>query len=84
MTDVVTTDILPISPSDGANARRMVRHLMADVLEWLGEDVGPEPFEETHVLQLGSTLFVSRSVAHVIHKEQFEYQPRHAAEGDQS
>jgi hypothetical protein len=47
-TPVVVLTSLPIVPSDGTNARRMVRHGLADVLEWLGLDVGPEPYEEQH------------------------------------
>ena len=48
---VVESDMLPIKPSPGTWARRYVRHGMADILEWLGEDVGPEPDAETHVLR---------------------------------
>ena len=43
---VVATEYLPpVSPLVQAreDARRIVRHGLADVLAWLGEDVGPEP-----------------------------------------
>lgn len=42
--------VLPLVPSDGENARRIVRHGLADVLRWLGEPVGPAPFEEQHAM----------------------------------
>lgn len=45
---VVIEPVLPLVPSDGENARRTVRHGMKDVLRWLGEEVGPAPYEETH------------------------------------
>lgn len=41
---------LPMHPSPREDARRMVRHGLADVLAWLGEDVGPEPGAATHVM----------------------------------
>lgn len=39
-------------PTDAENARRMVRHGLADVLEWLGEDVGPRPGDPVQVAYL--------------------------------
>lgn len=36
-------------PTPGEEARRIVRHGYADVLEWLGEEVGPEPDEPVTV-----------------------------------
>lgn len=39
---------LPMRPSPGEVGRRIARHVMADVLEWLGEPVGPKPDELTH------------------------------------
>jgi hypothetical protein len=40
--------MLPIHPGPGEQARRLVRHGMADVLAWLGDEVGPGPEEATH------------------------------------
>lgn len=45
--DVQVTDLLPIHPSAGEVGRRIVRHGLADVLRWLGEDPGPPPDEPT-------------------------------------
>jgi hypothetical protein len=56
---VVVSDYLPLTPSVGENARRIVRHGLADVLAWLGEEVGPKPNEETHVLLTGGQMLVS-------------------------
>ena len=47
---VTVSDHLPYAPTDGEYARRMVRHGMADILAWLGEDVGPKPTDRTHVV----------------------------------
>lgn len=52
---VIVSSALPIAPSPGEQARRIVRHGLADVLAWLGEDVGPEPDALTHVV-LGTDL----------------------------
>lgn len=60
---VVVSPTLPIPPSDAVRARRLVRHGMADVLAWLGEDVGPEPDALAHVLLSGNTAFVSAEMA---------------------
>lgn len=35
-------------PTPGEDARRIVRHGMADVLAWLGEPVGPAPGERVY------------------------------------
>lgn len=32
-----------VAEYEGVRARRMVRHGLADILEWLGEEVGPGP-----------------------------------------
>lgn len=59
---------LPIVPSDGEVARRIVRHGMKDVLAWLGEDVGPAPDEITqcfvfkHPVTGEEALFMSRQL----------------------
>lgn len=47
---VVVSPALPLRPSPGEQGRRIVRHGMADVLAWLGEDVGPKPEALTHVM----------------------------------
>lgn len=57
--DIVISNVLPIIPSPGEDARRIVRHGLADVLDWLGEDVGPSPGMPTHALMVGDTLHVS-------------------------
>lgn len=66
---VLVTDALPIAPTDGENARRMVRHGMADVLAWLGEKVGPMPGDPTHAMLIGDTLHASRSFAYRLKTE---------------
>jgi hypothetical protein len=65
---VVVSDALPIPPSPGADARRIVRHGMADVLEWLGEKVGPKPGEHTHAIVSGGNLHVSAHLAQAMLK----------------
>jgi len=59
---IVVSPVLPIYPSPGEVSRRTVRHGLADVLEWLGEDVGPKPDEVTHALQVGGVLHVSQDL----------------------
>jgi hypothetical protein len=59
---VVETPWLPSPPSDRELARRIVRHGLADVLTWLGEDVGPKPTDQTHVIRTPDALFVSSQV----------------------
>lgn len=56
---VVASDQLPIPPTDGEVARRIVRHGLARVLEQLGEKVGPKPEAQTHAMILSGTMFVS-------------------------
>ena len=58
--DVLVSPVLPLHPSPGEDARRMVRHGLADVLAWLGQPVGPQPGAQTHVLRVGTQLHVSR------------------------
>jgi len=41
---------LPVDPTPAEEARRIVRHGMKDVLEWLGERVGPRPKAATHAV----------------------------------
>ncbi|BCW78993.1 hypothetical protein [Arthrobacter sp. NicSoilC5] len=58
--NVFVSQLLPIPPSAEDNVIRTVRHGLADVLEWLGEDVGPKPGEQIHVIKAGSQLLVSQ------------------------
>jgi hypothetical protein len=51
---------LPIAPSDEDNIVRSVRHGLADVLAWLGEDVGPKPGAACHAISTPSALYVSQ------------------------
>lgn len=48
--EIVPTSLLPIRPDLGEDTVRMVRHGLADILEALGEEVGPKPGEEKHVI----------------------------------
>lgn len=63
---VIVNHHLPFHPTPGEQARRIVRHGMADVLAWLGEEVGPAPHEATHVLRLPGALVVSPKIAHLL------------------
>ena len=63
---VVESNLLPTTPSNAEDARRIVRHGLADVLERLGEEVGPKPGALTHLVVAGDgtggtnlTLFAS-------------------------
>lgn len=58
--NIIQTPGLPMRPSVGANARRQVRHGLADVLEWLGETVGPAPYDPIHFF-IGTGTSVSAS-----------------------
>lgn len=59
---VVVSDALPIPSSPGADARRFIRHGLADWLEWLGEDVGPKPGAPTTALMIGGTLHTTAAI----------------------
>lgn len=59
---VVASNALPLPPSPGEDARRIVRHGLARVLEWLGEPVGPAPGVATHAVRAGDVLYVSRDL----------------------
>lgn len=62
---IIISSILPLKPSPGEDARRIVRHGLADVLAWLGEDVGPRPGAQTHAVAMpGGLLAVSPAVGH--------------------
>lgn len=66
---VVETVMLPLIPSDRENVARIVRHGLKDVLEWLGEEVGPKPYEKTHCVVAGRFLYVSPEVYAMIKEE---------------
>ncbi len=55
------SQLLPITPTIEVDVTRIVRHGLADVLEWLGEEVGPKPGEQIHVMLAGSQLIVSQA-----------------------
>jgi hypothetical protein len=57
---VIVNTVLPIEPTAAENTVRAVRHGLADVLAWLGEDVGPKPGAATHAVQTPTAIFVSR------------------------
>jgi hypothetical protein len=59
--DVIVSPMLPIVPSLATDVVRMVRHGLADVLEWLGEDVGPKPGEEVHAIAMHDKVLVSQA-----------------------
>lgn len=56
---VIVSDVLPVPPSAGEVGRRIARYGLADVLDWLGEELGPAPETETHVVWIDGTLHVS-------------------------
>ena len=56
---VTVSPALPLLPSMEEDVVRAVRHGLADVLEWLGEEVGPHPGDAVHALRIGGTLYVS-------------------------
>lgn len=65
---VITSEHADLRPSDGENARRLVRHLYAEagVLEWLGEKPGPLPGEvirNVFLLPDGGVIMSPRTVA---------------------
>ena len=60
--NVIESPLLPIDPTPSTDARRIVRHGLADVLAWLGESVGPKPGDQTHMLVLGRDLHASAAV----------------------
>lgn len=60
---VHVSQALPIPPSAGEVGRRIVRHGLADVLDWIGEPVGPPPDAEGHVVKRADVLLISRPLA---------------------
>lgn len=63
---VITSGVLPLTPSPGQDARRIVRHGLADVLAWLGEPVGPKEGEKTHAVLINGHLHVDELTYHRI------------------
>jgi hypothetical protein len=61
--EIIVSDLLPIDPSPGEIGRRIVRHGLADILEWLGEEVGPKPEDKTTALIFGSHALMARDAA---------------------
>lgn len=60
--NVISSPFLPLPPTPAEDVVRIVRHGLSDVLEWLGEPVGPKPGEATHALIAGEALMVSQEV----------------------
>lgn len=58
---VTISQHLPINPSDEDNIVRSVRHGLADVLAWLGEDVGPKPGDSCHAIRTPDRIHVSKA-----------------------
>lgn len=57
----------PRPPSPAEDARRIVRHGLADVLAWLGESVGPEPGAPVHtVLVVGGRAMMRSDAVRVL------------------
>lgn len=62
---VVQSDLCTRPPTPAEDARRIVRHGLADVLEWLGEDPGPRPGERVSTAYLvNGTLLASPAIVH--------------------
>jgi hypothetical protein len=57
---VIIAPGLPVAPTEAENIVRSVRHGLADVLAWLGEDVGPKPGACTHAVTTTNAMFVSQ------------------------
>lgn len=62
----IVSDLLPMPPTPGEEARRIVRHGMSDILEWLGEPVGPAPATMTHLLLVDGDALVSQQLRDAI------------------
>ena len=56
---IVPMEELPIDSWAGLEAKRMVRHGLKDVLDWLNEPVGEEPGDKVHKLMHKNTLYCS-------------------------
>lgn len=59
---VIESELLPRPPTDAQWVHRYVRHGMSDVLDWLGEPVGPHPDDQTHVIIAGDTILASATI----------------------
>ena len=66
---VVETKALPTYPDHKADARRIVRHGLTDVLYWLGEKVGPAPSEPTHIFATPHRIFASAELVERLQRE---------------
>lgn len=69
------SNFLPLVPDHKEDARRIVRHGLKDVLEWLGEPVGPAPGEQIHAILTSdiyspgaTSLLVSRDFDHALRR----------------
>ena len=60
MNDVSGCNFFIRSPTLAEDARRIVRHGMAEILDWLGEPVGPKP-GEWHVYPNLATTWTTTS-----------------------
>lgn len=56
---IVESNALPIWPDHKEDARRIVRNGLADILEWLGEKVGPKPGEPTMVMLVDGVIHIA-------------------------
>lgn len=56
--------VLPLYPSFNEDIVRQVRWGLKDVIEWLGEDVGPKPGEPIHCFYVwgANLMFVSQEM----------------------
>ena len=55
--------MLPLPAPEKGSPEWVVRYVragLADVLEWLGEDPGPDPDEETNALWIDGHVYVSQ------------------------
>lgn len=67
---VVVSEHATTAPDAGEIGRRIVRHGMAEILEWLGEDVGPaieEPVPASFIIG-DSIAFMHPSIANQIRR----------------
>ena len=65
---VFTSRVLPIEPTPGQVARRIVRRGLAERLPWLAIDPGPSPQAATHAIFVGSTVHVSHALYDEMHE----------------
>lgn len=61
-TPIYVTPALPRYPSELEDVRRRVRHGLADVIAWCGDDVGPKPGEPIHAVAHPDAVFVSQEL----------------------